>query len=431
MSVYVLNMHGQPLMPCTPAKARHLLKDGKAKVAKRTPFTIRLLYGSSGYKQPIILGVDAGSKTIGMSACTKKKEVFAAEVKPRSDVVGLLSDRRESRRSRRYRKTRYRAPRFDNRVRSKHKGWLAPSVEVKIQEHITSIKHTLAILPVSKLVVETAEFDLQKIKAVELGRPVPVGEDYQRGEMLGSYNVRQYVLWRDGYKCRCCGKTSKKGKTIRFHIHHLETRKTGGNAQDNLVTLCDECHKKFHVGGLTDDTLRKRAKRSTRDAAFMGIMRKTLISRLEKELIVPVKESKGYITKYTREKILDLPKTHINDALAIVAGKYGYDVEPNFVFERSDCTYLIRPVRHHNRSLHKKTILKGGKRKNNQAPRYVKGFRLYDKVKYNGIECFVWGRRVTGYFTLKMLDGTVVHASAKYSTLKLLECGSNYLIQQN
>lgn len=151
--VYVINKHGRPLMPCSPAKARHLLDEGKAKVKKRTPFTIQLVYGSSGYTQEVILGVDAGSKTIGMSASTTKEELLSAEVKPRNDVVDLLSARREFRRARRNRKTRYRKPRFDNRVRSKHKGWLAPSVEVKIQEHITSIKRVCRILPVSKVVI--------------------------------------------------------------------------------------------------------------------------------------------------------------------------------------------------------------------------------------------------------------------------------------
>ena len=131
--VYVLNMHGEPLMPCSPRKARVLLKEGKARVAKRTPFTIKLLHGSAGYKQPITLGIDAGSKHIGVSATTEKYELYGAELTPRNDIVKLLSDRREFRRGRRFRKTRYRAPRFNNRVHSKHKGWLAPSVEVKIQ----------------------------------------------------------------------------------------------------------------------------------------------------------------------------------------------------------------------------------------------------------------------------------------------------------
>jgi hypothetical protein len=160
------------------------------------PFTIRLLYGSTKYIQPIILGVDAGSKTIGLSASTAKEEVFAAEVMPRNDVVENLSTRREFRRARRNRTTRYRKPRSDNRVRSNHERWLAPSVKVKIQEHITSIKRVCTILPISKVVIETAEFDLQLLKAIQEGKPIPEGEDYQKGEMYGSYNVCQYVLWR-------------------------------------------------------------------------------------------------------------------------------------------------------------------------------------------------------------------------------------------
>lgn len=149
--VYVLDREGRPLMPTKRhGKVKHLLNEGRAKVVKRTPFTIQLLYESTHYTQDIILGVDAGSKVIGMSASTEKEEVYAAEVTPRNDVVKLLSERRELRRARRNRKTRYRPARFQNRVHSKHKGWLAPSVEVKIQEHITSIKRVMEILPTTK-----------------------------------------------------------------------------------------------------------------------------------------------------------------------------------------------------------------------------------------------------------------------------------------
>lgn len=426
--VYVLNRHGRPLMPCTPAKARHLLDAGKAKVKKRTPFTIQLVYGSSGYTQEVILGVDAGSKTIGVSASTKKEELFAANVIPRNDVVDLLSTRREFRRARRNRKTRYRKPRFDNRVRSKHKGWLAPSVEVKIQEHITAIKTVCRILPVSKVVVETAEFDLQLLKAVAEGKPVPQGEDYQHGEMYGHYNVRQYVLWRDGYTCQCCGAHATQKKEVRLHVHHLESRKVGGDAPDNQVTLCESCHKKLHKGLIEAKDFKKRKRRPTRDATFMGIMRATLLQRLRSELPIPVIESRGYITKATREKLLVLPKSHTNDALAITQGKHGFNVGylPGIV--QSDKTYTIRPVRHHNRQLHKATILTGGIRKANQAEKYVCGFRLYDKVLYNGIECFVWGRRTSGSFLLRALDGTKVKDGAGHRILTLLERSSNYLI---
>lgn len=426
--VYVINKHGRPLMPCSPAKARHLLDDGKAKVKKRTPFTIQLVYGSSGYTQEVILGVDAGSKTIGVSASTKKEELFAANVIPRNDVVDLLSTRRESRRARRNRKTRYRKPRFDNRVRSKHKGWLAPSVEVKIQEHITAIKMVCRILPVSKVVVETAEFDLQLLKAIADGKPVPQGEDYQKGEMYGHYNARQYVLWRDNYTCQCCGAHATKKKEVRLHVHHLESRKVGGDAPDNQVTLCESCHEKLHKGLIAAKDFKKRKHRSTRDATFMGIMRKTLMQRLCSELPIPVVKTRGYITKATREKLLVLPKSHTNDALAIAQGKRGFNVGYLPGIEQIDKIYTIRPVRHHNRQLHKATILKGGIRKSNQAEKYVFGYRPFDKVQFNGQDCFIWGRRTSGYFVVKTIDGKVIHNSASFKKLRLVERASNYLI---
>ena len=122
--VYVINKHGRPLMPCSPAKARHLLDEGKAKVKKRTPLPSAGLPGSSGYTQEVILGVDAGSKTIGMSASTTKEELLSAEVKPRNDVVDLLSTPSRVPQSQRNRKTRYRKSRFDNRVQQTTRdGW--------------------------------------------------------------------------------------------------------------------------------------------------------------------------------------------------------------------------------------------------------------------------------------------------------------------
>ena len=243
--------------------------------------------------------------------------------------------------------------------------------------------------------------------------------------MLGHYNIRQYVLWRDGYTCRCCG---THGKGVKFHVHHLESRKTGGNAPDNLVTLCDGCHKKFHKGIITPDILKKRKRRSTRDAAFMGIMRKTLMERLRAELAIQVVETKGYITKYTRVELLKLEKTHTNDALAIAQGRRGFGVEELTTIPQSDYIYRIRPVRHHNRQLHKATILPGGIRKSNQAPRYVWGFRLFDKVSYLGEDCFIWGRRSSGSFLLKLLDGTKVKDGVGYKRISLLERSASYLI---
>ena len=412
--VYVINQCGEPLMPTEDHRmVRLLLKNQKAKVVRRTPFTIKLLYSTKKCVQPVILGVDAGSKTVGLSASTESQELYSAELKPRNDIVNNLSTRREFRRARRNRRTRYRAPRFNNRVHSKHKDWLAPSVEVKIQEHITAIKRILQILPIAEIIVETAEFDLQLIKAVEAGLPVPVGEDYQNGEQKGFYNVRQYVFYRDGYKCCNCG---AHGNGIKFETHHLESRKTGGNSPDNLITLCSHCHELVTNGVIL--TFKKRKSKSTRDATFMGIMRKTLIKRLRNELTIPVKETKGYITKYVRETH-KLPKSHTIDALCIANHP---------TVKRLSKTYIIKPVRNHNRQLHKATILKGGIRKSNQAATYVKGFRLFDKVLYNNQECFIWGRRTSGSMLLRLLDGTLVKDGVGYKNLKLLERSSNYLI---
>lgn len=417
--VYVLNMHGEPLMPCSPRKARLLLKEGKAHVVKRTPFAIKLLHGSAGYKQPVTLGVDAGSKHVGLSACTESRELYKEELTPRNDVVELLSARRQYRRSRRNRKTRYRASRFDNRVHSKHKGWLAPSVEVKIQEHITAIKRVCKILPVTLIRVETAEFDTQRLKAMLEGKPLPVGMDYQLGEMYDEYNVRQYVLKRDNYTCQCCGARPTHKKPVRLHVHHLESRKTGGNAPSNLVALCEHCHKALHKGKVSLDG--KKCGKAMRDAAFMGIMRNTLLARLRKELPVPVEQTYGYITKLLREEN-HIEKSHANDARCIAG------------FPKAapcDVLYRTKAIRHHNRQIHKAKILKGGIRKKNQAPYLVKGFRLWDKVRYNGEECFISGRRSSGYFALKKYNGAVVSSGVSYKRLTLLEVATNYITERS
>lgn len=415
--VYVLDINGQPLMPTTRhGKVRRLLNNHLAKAVKRCPFTIQLLYQSTKETQPVSLGVDAGSKHIGLAAATEKKVVYQEELIPRNDVVKLLSARRALRYSRRNRKTRYRKSRFNNRVHSKHKGWLAPSVEAKIQEHITAIKRICQILPVSEIHVETAEFDLQRLKAIEEGKPLPVGTDYQLGEQYDFYNTRQYVLHRDGYTCQCCG---THDNNVKLHVHHIESRQTGGNAPNNLITLCEHCHKALHEGKLKLPKGKKRGK-SYRDATFMGIMRKTLLERLKKEVDVPVTGTYGYITKYWREKA-GLEKSHINDAVCI--SKHPY-VEP------LDTYYLTKAVRHHNRQIHKVNFSKGGIRKRNQAPHLVKGFRLFDKVLYQGKECFIFGRRVSGRMDIRLLDGTRINASVGYKNLELLELRKAYLTER-
>ena len=411
--VYVLDVNGQPLMPTHKVgKVRHLLKNKKAIVVNRCPFTIKLLYKTTGYTQDINLGIDSGSKIIGVSATTKDKVLFEAEVSIRNDIVDLLSSKRQFRRSRRSRKLRYRASKFNNRIHSKHKGWLAPSIENKIGTHITVINKIYKLLPIANLYVEVASFDTQLLKAQELGLPIPEGTDYQKGDMLG-FNTREYVFFRDGYKCRCC--KGKSGDKI-LQTHHIESRKTGGNAPNNLVTLCKTCHSGFHNGTVM---LPKTITRGNKynDAVFMGIMRWELYNRLK--LVYPeVKLTYGYITKNLRITN-DLEKAHYIDARCI-------SKNPSAI--PSDNIYLIKKVRNHNRQIHKSKILKGGVKKMNQAPYKVKGFRLFDKVFCQNKEWYINGRRIKGSFILKNLKNETLEISS--SKIKLINYQKSYLIER-
>lgn len=411
MLVYVLNKDGEPLMPCNPTKARKLLKQNKAKVLRTEPFTIQLLYGSSGYKQNITLGVDAGSKHIGLSASTSTKELYGADVELRNDIVDLLSTRRQCRNSRRNRKTRYRKSRFLNRVKSKNKGWLAPSVENKINTHFKVVKDVYKILPITSIIVETASFDIQKIKNPEIS-----GKQYQQGDQLGFWNVREYVLWRDNHTCQCC-KGKSKDKIL--NVHHIESRKTGGDAPNNLITLCETCHTSYHKGTVKLPSSIKRGV-SFKDAAFMGIMRWSFYNRL-KELYPNTYMTYGYITKNTRIEN-GLPKEHYIDALCISGHPKA---------KQLDYYYYQKQIRRNNRQIYKANIIKGGKKKLNQAPRYVKGFQLFDKVKYDGDSYYIFGRRSNGYFDIRKLDGTKVNnGSINCKYLKRLESRRNMLTER-
>lgn len=413
--VYVLDFNGQPLMPtCRYGKVRRLLKQGRAKVVKRCPFTIQLLYDGTTYTQPVTLGVDAGAKHVGLSATTDTKELYSGEVLLRTDVVSNLSSRLQFRRTRRNRKTRYRQARFNNRVRTKHKGWLAPSIKNKIHTHILAISKIYNLLPITKLVVEVASFDTQLLKATELELPKPEGTDYQQGDMLGFWNVRQYVFFRDDYTCQHC-KGKSKDKIL--NVHHIESRKTGGNAPNNLVTLCETCHNKLHKGLLKD--FKPTRGKSFREAVFMGIMRRTLYNKL-KEIHQNVTLTYGYITKNTRITH-GLDKSHRVDARCITGNPMVTPCKEYFLQKKTRC---------HNRQIHKATVNKGGYRKLNQTSYITKGFRLFDKVLYNDIECFIFGRRATGYFDVRLLSGEKLSAGVSYKKLKLLETRKNLLIEK-
>lgn len=405
--VYVLNFDGAPLMPTERyGKVRRLLKTGSAVVVRKAPFTIKLTYKVKNYTQELTLGLDAGSKTIGVSASMKVKELFTAEVAIRNDVVELLATRQANRRTRRNH-LRYRAPRFLNRTKTKKAGWLAPSLQVKIHAHEKIVALVYKLLPVTNLIIEVASFDLQKIKNPEIA-----GTEYQEGAQLGFWNVREYVFWRDGHRCH--GRKGCKNKIL--NVHHIESRKTGGNSPENLITLCEQCHTAYHAGKLV---LNFKRGTSFRDAVFMGIMRWALYNKL-KAKYPKVSLTYGYITKNIRITN-KLEKTHRTDALCIAGNPKAKQQQEYF---------FIKQVRKHNRQIHKCNFLKGHIKKLNQMPYEGLGFRLFDKVEFKKQEGFITGRRTSGYFVLKTLDGSTIHASAKASKLKLIQKRSTFLVEK-
>ena len=404
--VYVQDINGEPLMPTTRyGKVRRLLKENKAVVVNLCPFTIRLTYITTNYKQEVTLGVDAGTRHIGLSATTKSNELYASEVILRSDIVDLLATRREQRRTRRGR-LRYRKPRFNNRAKSKRPGWVAPSVRYKIDAHLKAVERICSILPISRIVVEVVQFDTQKINNPDIS-----GKEYQEGDQLGFWNVREYVLARDGHKCQHC---KGRSKDPILNVHHIESRKTGGDSPSNLITLCETCHKAYHRG---DINLKAKRGKSLRDAAVMGIMKWKLYDAL-KSIYPNINMTFGYITKYNRIHN-NIEKSHVSDA---------FTISKNFNAKRFGCYYKIKLVRRHNRQIHKFKILKGGKKRMNQSPFEVFGFRLFDRIMFDNQYYFVYGRRASGYFNIRDIDGKNPR-DISYKKIELRRC-KRYMIQK-
>ena len=407
MLVYVQNIAGAPLMPTRRlGKVRRMLNSGQAVIVNYEPFTIRLTYETTNYVQDITLGVDLGSLHVGLSATTEKQELYASETDLRSKSIKKdLEKKRGTRRLRRYRK-RYRQSRFNNRVRSKNKGWLAPSMQHRINSTLRIIDNVSKILPIKIYRVEIGLFDIQK-----LSNPDISGEEYQQGYMLGFSNVKTFVRFRDNNICQQCkGKSGDK----KIEVHHIQHRNDGGsNRPDNLVCLCKTCHDNHHHNGLKlkDFHLKKKNAATLRDAAAMNVIKDRILDGLKK--MYPDKEVKvtfGYITRFNRKKY-NIQKSHANDAFVI---------SKNFGAKPLDYYFKGIQIRRHNRKIHKDKIYKGGVLKKNQAEHFVFGFGLMDRVKFKGIECFVHGRRTEGYFDLRDIDNNKVHASAHVRNIKLI-----------
>lgn len=409
--IYVKNKDGKAIMPSERGgRIGYLLRHGKAHVVSRVPFVVQLDYDSTTYTQDVNLGIDAGSKHIGVSASSEKKELFAAQVELRSDIVKLLSTRRELRRTRRNRKTRYRKVRFDNR--KKKDGWIAPSVEQKVDSHLKVIRLAHKLIPITKTTIEVGQFDAQKIKNPDIN-----GDEYQQGEQMGFWNVREYVLARDGHKCVHC---KGKSKDPILNVHHLESRKTGGNSPSNLVTLCETCHKAYHRGEFD-----LKIKRGTilRDAAVMNIMRLAVYERAKAEF-GNVHLTYGYITKHTRIEN-DIAKTHAADAFCIAKNVHA---------RKLDSFFMCRCVPRHTRALHVANPKKGGIRRSAIASHKIgkSRFQRYDMVRWKGRECFISGS-TGGRPVLRDIEGVKMHdkQAVNVKTIKFLKrLKNNILVEE-
>lgn len=408
--VFVLNKHGQPLMPCPPRTARKLLKQDKAKVAKKEPFTIQLRHGSTGYKQPISVGVDSGQRHIGIAVTSNSHVYFQGEVELRQDVKKLIDTRRTYRHSRRNRNTRYRKPRFLNRIKKRRNNWLPPSVARKCQHNINWINRFVNVLPNVDLHIEVGKFDMQKMKDSTIN-----GISYQQGDQYSYETVKQYVLARDNYTCQICH--HKGGK---LNVHHIIYRSKGGtDRSDNLITVCADCHtyKNHQPGGILYKCYqqKKHVNKNLKGATFMNILRRRLWAAFPNAHF-----QYGAWTTIQR-KHLRLFKSHFNDAIAI-NGIENINDKPTSVV-------MFKQFRKKKRSLHEANPRKGRKVPNQTAKRNAKNtkakkdFFLNDYVKINNssLKGYISGFTSSSAYIKNCLGQYLTISKYKQTTLSKLQ----------
>jgi len=323
--VFVVDAQRQPLMPCQPARARQLLRAGKASVLRRQPFTIILHERLGGDTQPLEAKVDPGSQTTGLALVASFKcgrvVVWAAELTHRGNaVVEALQTRRAVRRSRRSRHTRYRPARFNNRRRAQ--GWLPPSLVSRLNNTLVWVKRLGQWSPVSRLGYESVKFDTQLLQNAEIS-----GIEYQQGTLAG-YEVREYLLEKWGRKCAYCGK-----EHLRLQVEHINPSSRGGSKRiSNLTLACEHCNQR--KGNRTAAEfgyphIQQQAERSLRDAAAVNATRWALHQHLV-ALGLPLETGTGGQTKFNRTRQA-YPKTHWIDAACVGASGENIYIAPRLM----------------------------------------------------------------------------------------------------
>ena len=341
MRVFVLDKNRKPLDPTHPAKARKLLKLGRAKVLRRYPFTIIMkdLEVENCVTHDHQLKIDPGAKTTGFAIVQGDRVIWGAELTHRGfQIREALTSRRQLRRSRRSRKTRYRQPRFLNR--KKPKGWLAPSLMSRIHNILTWINKLIKFCPVTGISQELVRFDTQKMLNPEIS-----GIQYQQGTLYG-YELREYLLEKWDRTCAYCG-----AKNTRLEIEHIKPRSKGGtNRVSNLAIACHNCNQAKGNQEIEQFLSRKpsilkrilsQAKKPLTDAAAVNATRCKLYEEL-KLTGFPVEVGSGGLTKYNRCR-QNLPKTHWLDAANVgkVSTLYIEDYQPLLITAKGHGTRQI------------------------------------------------------------------------------------------
>lgn len=405
--VYVINYDGNPLMPCSNVIARLLLKQGKAKVKRKTPFTIKLIRQTTSYTQNLTLGIDTGSSKIGSAVVKNNGDVvYLSQIEIRNDITDKMKQRSKYRRNRRNRKTRYRKARWLNRKNSIKKDRFSPTMVSKINSHLKEISFVKSILPITKLILETATFDSHALK-----NPNVLWNKwlYQRGINYGFANTKAYVLDRDNYTCQCCRGKSKDSK---LEVHHIIFRRNGGSDEEsNLIVVCKTCHDKLHEGEIVLK-LNGKKKGQLKHATQMNNIRRQLLRILPES-----EETFGFITKEHRQ-LMNLPKEHYMDAVAIASqGKTIQFKTDAVLFKKcvSDGDYQ------QSKGVRSEQKINTGK---------IQGFRKFDKVKYLGKEYFIKGRMSTGYAILMNIEGKKIDLKPipKFNKMKRIQARKSWLI---
>ena len=412
MLVFVINKNGEALMPCSNRKARLLLKEQKAKIVNYKPFTIQLIYGSTGYKQETDLGVDIGSKHIGVAITSGNNVLTKGQIDLRQDVSKLITTRKILRRSRRNRKTRYRQSRFLNRISCKKNGWLPPSIQSRINNTVNWIQKFYNLLPKCTLHIEVGKFDIQKIENPNIN-----SKEYQQGSMYEYRNRIAFLISRENNTCQYCKEKYKKGDGWR--LHHIWGKEK--DRPQDWALIHESCHKEIHKKKL-ESVLQKHKSKSFKDATFMNIIRIRLFNIFSK-----AKFTYGNITFQDRIE-LNLDKTHYNDAIAITGIK---NIKLN-----PDSLFFIKQFRKKKKSLHEATArkTKNGNtesKRNNKNTKSLNGFNLNDCVRVFDKIGFISGFTSGACYIKDIFNNyiTIPNKSYKqinFSLLKVLSYNNNW-----